>query len=156
MIIHCHQPVGNFDPVFEKAHKQCYGPILDLLLAHPSFRVGLHFSGPLLEWLAVNHPRTLDRMADLVYRGQVEPLSGGFFEPLLAAQPGMPRGYRIELLVAPDKQPYTPLPGLTGRADIQVFRGTLVQYLLANPEQVHERRHGRIRRPGFFDLLRGG
>ena len=87
MVIHCHQPVGNFDHVFERAHDRCYGPLLDLLYAHPGVRVGLHFSGPLLEWLEKNRPRTLDRMADMVARAQVEPLSGGFFEPLLAAIP---------------------------------------------------------------------
>ena len=87
MVLHCHQPVGNFDHVFEKAHDQCYRPVLDLLAAHPLVRVGLHFSGPLLEWLDQHHPDTLDLMADLARQGQAEMLSGGFFEPLLASIP---------------------------------------------------------------------
>lgn len=87
MVLHCHQPVGNFDAIFEKAHHQCYRPILDLLKACPKVGVGLHFSGCLLEWLEQHQPETMDLMADLVARGQVEPLSGGFYEPLLATLP---------------------------------------------------------------------
>lgn len=87
MVIHCHQPVGNFGHVFDTAHERCYRPLLDLLHAWPEVRVGLHFSGPLLEWIEEHRPATLELMAGLVARGQVEPLSGGFFEPLLASIP---------------------------------------------------------------------
>jgi hypothetical protein len=87
MVLHCHQPVGNFDYVFDMAHEKCYRPLLGLLDAYPQIKVGLHFSGPLLEWLEKHRPDTLELMAGLVARGQVEPLSGGFFEPLLASIP---------------------------------------------------------------------
>ena len=87
MVIHCHQPVGNFEHVFGMAHDRCYRPLLDLLEAFPEVRVGLHFSGPLLEWFEKRRPDTLELIAGLVERGQVEPLSGGFFEPLLASIP---------------------------------------------------------------------
>ena len=87
MAIHCHQPVGNFDHVFDKAHANCYRPILELLESHSSVKAGLHFSGPLLEWFEDHRPDTLDLLAHLIQRGQVEPLSGGFFEPLLATIP---------------------------------------------------------------------
>jgi len=87
MVIHCHQPVGNFDHVFDMAHDKCYRPLLDLIEAFPEVKMGLHFSGPLLEWLEKSRPGTLELMAGLVERGQVEPLSGGFFEPLLTSIP---------------------------------------------------------------------
>ncbi|MFH1089964.1 MAG: alpha-amylase/4-alpha-glucanotransferase domain-containing protein [Pseudomonadota bacterium] len=87
MTLHCHQPVGNFDEVFQKAHDQCYRPVLDIFEAHPRFKAGVHFSGPLLEWLEEHRPETLDLLASLVGRGQIEPLSGGFYEPLLASIP---------------------------------------------------------------------
>ncbi len=87
MVIHCHQPVGNFDHVFEKAHANCYRPILELLDSHRAVKVGLHFSGPLLEWFENHRPDSLDLLARLIQREQVEPLSGGFFEPLLATIP---------------------------------------------------------------------
>ncbi|MDY7035889.1 MAG: alpha-amylase/4-alpha-glucanotransferase domain-containing protein [Thermodesulfobacteriota bacterium] len=87
MVIHCHQPVGNFDEVFDLGHKKCYRPLLELLEAHPAVKVGLHFSGPLFQWFDKNKPDTLDLLAHLIERGQVEPLSGGFFEPLLSSIP---------------------------------------------------------------------
>jgi hypothetical protein len=87
MALHCHQPVGNFDHVFQRAIEKCYLPVLNLLDAHPNVKVGLHFSGPLLEWMEKNRPESVDLIASMVKRGQVEPLSGGFFEPLLATIP---------------------------------------------------------------------
>lgn len=87
MALHCHQPVGNFDYVFDMGMKKCYQPILDLLNAHQSIRVGLHFSGPLLEWMEQHQSDSLDLLTRMVERGQIELLSGGFFEPLLASIP---------------------------------------------------------------------
>ena len=87
MVIHCHQPVGNFDHVFEMAVEKCYRPILELLKAHPCVKVGVHFSGSLLEWLEEHQPGVVDLLSGLISSGQVEPLSGGFFEPLLASIP---------------------------------------------------------------------
>jgi 4-alpha-glucanotransferase len=87
MVLHGHQPVGNFDNVFQMAYQQCYRPVLDLLNAHPGVRTGLHISGPLFEWIEVNHPECIDQLGEMVERNQIEILSGGFFEPLLAAIP---------------------------------------------------------------------
>ena len=87
MVLHCHQPVGNFDHVFQMAMEKCYRPILDLLNAHPAVKVGLHFSGPLLEWMEKNQPEGLDIISVMIRRKQIEMLSGGFFEPLLATIP---------------------------------------------------------------------
>ena len=49
--LHCHQPQGNFDAVIEEACDRAYLPFLDVLEAHPSISVNLHYSGSLLEWL---------------------------------------------------------------------------------------------------------
>ena len=98
MIIHCHQPVGNFDYVFDMAYERCYRPLLDLLEAHPSVKTGLHFSGPLLEWLEQHQPGSLELLAGLVKRGQVEPLSGGFFEPLLSSIPSRDAQGQVKMM----------------------------------------------------------
>lgn len=87
MALHCHQPVGNFDHVFGMAMEKCYQPILDILYKHPGIKTGIHFSGPLLEWIEKNRSDYLSLIADMVKRGQLEMLSGGFFEPLLAEIP---------------------------------------------------------------------
>jgi len=87
MILHCHQPVGNFDHVFEMAMDKCYQPILDILNRHPAIRTGIHFSGPLLEWIEKNRNEYFSLLSEMVKRNQIEMLSGGFFEPLLASIP---------------------------------------------------------------------
>ncbi|MFH0964922.1 MAG: alpha-amylase/4-alpha-glucanotransferase domain-containing protein, partial [Planctomycetota bacterium] len=90
--VHNHQPVGNFDHVFEDAHRTCYRAFLDLLANYPAFRLSMHWSGPLLDWLEAHHPDTLDLLADLARRSQVEILGGACYEPIL---PGIPREDRL-------------------------------------------------------------
>jgi alpha-amylase len=87
LLIHAHQPVGNFDDVLERAYASSYLPFLEVLARHPSIRLGLHYSGPLLEWIERAHPEYFDRLRALVQRGQVEIAGGGFYEPILATIP---------------------------------------------------------------------
>lgn len=87
MVLHCHQPVGNFDSVFEDATKRCYGPLIELLGKTPSARMGLHFTGPLVEWLEAHRPDLVAIVKTLATRGQVEILGGGMYEPMLAVLP---------------------------------------------------------------------
>ncbi len=84
LVIHNHQPVGNFDHVFADATDKSYAPFVDLLAEHPAVRVGLHFTGPLLEWLEEHRPSLLSTVAELTKRGQVEILGGGWSEPMLS------------------------------------------------------------------------
>ncbi len=86
-ILHQHQPVGNFPWVFAQVYEVCYVPLLDLLERHPGARVALHYSGPLLDWLLAEHPEYVERVAMLVSRGQVEMLTGGYYEPILPILP---------------------------------------------------------------------
>ncbi|HEY2923619.1 MAG TPA: alpha-amylase/4-alpha-glucanotransferase domain-containing protein [Candidatus Eisenbacteria bacterium] len=85
--IHNHQPVGNFDSVFEDAVRRAYRPFLDALARHPGVRLSMHWSGPLFEWLEGHDASILDALGALVARGQVELLSGAFYEPILAVIP---------------------------------------------------------------------
>jgi len=87
LLIHAHQPVGNFDDVLESAYKHSYLPFIELLARHPSIRLGLHYSGSLFEWLERAHPEYFDLLRALVKRGQVEIVGGGFYEPILATIP---------------------------------------------------------------------
>lgn len=86
-VLHHHQPVGNFDEVFRRAFTRCYAPVLAAVERFSSLRVALHYSGPLLEWLAAHERPFLDRVRALVERGQVEILGGGFYEPILVSLP---------------------------------------------------------------------
>ena len=85
--IHNHQPVGNFDFVFEDAFRRSYQPLLDVISDFPDFKVNLHYSGILQQWIAQHHPDHLDQIRRCVERGQAEMLSGGFYEPILPVIP---------------------------------------------------------------------
>lgn len=85
--IHNHQPAGNFGFVFERAVRECYRKVVDVVARHPGVSLAFHFSGPLLEWLAANDPALLADARALVRRGQVEVLGSGLGEPVLAMLP---------------------------------------------------------------------
>ena len=87
LLIHAHQPVGNFDDVMERTYERSYLPFLDCLARHPRVRMGLHYSGSLLEWLAEKHPEYLLQIRKLAAAGQVEVVGGGFYEPILITIP---------------------------------------------------------------------
>ena len=85
--IHNHQPVGNFDFVFEDAFQRAYWPFLKILARHPQIKICLHYSGILWEWLENEHPEMIDLCNELLQKGQIELLSGGFYEPILSIIP---------------------------------------------------------------------
>ena len=87
LLIHAHQPVGNFDDVVEGAYAHSYLPFVELLGKHPSVCMGLHYSGSLLEWIERAHPEYFDLLRALVARRQVEMVGGGFYEPILISIP---------------------------------------------------------------------
>src|SRR5579883_2857018 len=66
MVIHSHQPVGNFDHVIEEAFQKSYKPFIDVLERHPQF---------------------MERLLELTQRSQIEHMGGGYFEPILAGIP---------------------------------------------------------------------
>ncbi len=98
MAIHCHQPVGNFDFVFEQAFRQSYEPFLNVLERHPGVRLALHYSGSLLDWLIAKQPQFLQRLRRLVRAGQVEMLASGYYEPILPLIPESDRQGQIALM----------------------------------------------------------
>ncbi len=91
LAIHNHQPVGNFGWVFAEVYDRAYLPMLEALERHPGVRLSLHYTGPLLEWMAAERPEFLARLGALVQRGQVELLGGGLYEPILASLPEQDR-----------------------------------------------------------------
>jgi alpha-amylase len=100
LALHFHQPIGNFDSVFRMAVDRCYAPVVDHFERHPGVRAGFHLSGSLLEWLEAHEAPLLDRVLALVGRGQVEPLGGGFYEPILPAIPRADALDQIERMAA--------------------------------------------------------
>ncbi len=87
LALHNHQPVGNFDGVFEQAYQDSYLPFLEVFERYATLKLSLHTSGPLLEWLDAHHPDYLDRLATLVAAGRLEIIGGAFYEPILTMIP---------------------------------------------------------------------
>ena len=84
---HSHQPVGNFDHVFQEAYEKAYLPFVDVLERFPDVRITLHYTGPLWDWFLAHEPEYVTRLRGLVERGQVEIMGGGYYEPMLCAIP---------------------------------------------------------------------
>ncbi|MFH1876693.1 MAG: alpha-amylase/4-alpha-glucanotransferase domain-containing protein [Candidatus Omnitrophota bacterium] len=81
--VHNHQPVGNFDHVFQEAYQRCYSPFLRTLEQFPAVTCAIHNSGPLYDWFLKSAPEYLEILKKLAKRGQVEIISGGYYEPIL-------------------------------------------------------------------------
>ena len=87
LTLHNHQPIGNFDYVFERAYQDSYLPFLDCFSRYESLKIALHTSGSLMEWIDAHHPDYIDRLAALVREGRIEIVGGAFFEPILCMIP---------------------------------------------------------------------
>ena len=85
--VHLHQPVGNFDHVFEQHLRDVYRPLVERLAERRFFPFTLHLSGPLLEWLEAHDTGYLDLIGRLAADGHLELLLAGFYEPVLASLP---------------------------------------------------------------------
>ena len=96
--LHLHQPVGNFDSVFEQHLADVYRPLIEALDAGGAWPVSLHLSGPLLDWLETHAPDYLDRVGRHVADGQIELLLAGYDEPILAVLPREDRLEQVERL----------------------------------------------------------
>src|SRR4029079_5888236 len=94
--IHVHQPVGNFDHVFEEHTRDVYLPLLKRLKEREFFPIVMHLSGPLVEWLEKSHSTYLDMVGELASAGKIEMLLSGYYEPVLAA---LPRDDRVEQIL---------------------------------------------------------
>ncbi|MDO4550072.1 MAG: DUF1926 domain-containing protein [Planctomycetia bacterium] len=98
LAIHNHQPVGNFGWTIEQAYQDSYLPFLDVFSQpkYASIKMSLHNSGCLMDWLEINHPEYLDRLAKLVAEERVEILGGTYYEAILGMLPSRDRIGQIQ------------------------------------------------------------
>lgn len=87
MVFHFHQPVDNFDWVYDDCFDKAYGPLIDSIYDVPEVRITLHFSGNLLEWFINNKPKYIQKLKKMASRGQIEIIGGGYYEPIYAIIP---------------------------------------------------------------------
>ena len=95
LVLHNHQPVGNFGWVIEDVFEHAYSPMLGALERHPGIRLGLHYTGPLLQWMAANRPEAIAQIRRLIDRGQIEIVGGGYYEPILVTLPDRDRNGQL-------------------------------------------------------------
>jgi 4-alpha-glucanotransferase len=98
LIVHAHQPSGNFEYVFEECYQNSYDAFLSMVEKHPKIHLALHYSGPLLLWIEKNHPEYFERLRKLVISGQIELIGGGFYEPILISIPESDRQEQLTRL----------------------------------------------------------
>ena len=96
--VHAHQPAGNFEHVIDDAHARCYKPFLETVYRYPDFKLAVHFSGWLLDYLLKRYPADMTRLGEMVARGQVEMFGGGYTEPVLASIPERDRRSQLAAL----------------------------------------------------------
>lgn len=84
---HNHLPLGQDNEETERAYQAAWKPLLVQLYGFPDFHAALHYSGLLLEWLDEHHPEFITLLGEMVKRGQVEILGGGYYDPILPMIP---------------------------------------------------------------------
>lgn len=84
---HNHLPLGRSEQAAERLYQESLKPFLAVLYRYPAFPVTLHYSGTLMEWLEEAHPEFLTLLGEMVARGQVEVLGGGYYDPILPLIP---------------------------------------------------------------------
>ncbi len=87
IVFHFHQPVDNFQWVFEDVYKKSYKPLIDNIFEFTDVKFTLHFSGNLLEWLLNNKPDFIEKLKTMARRNQIEIIGGGYYEPIFAIIP---------------------------------------------------------------------
>ena len=85
--VHNHQPVGNFLHVVENAYEKAYLPFIEVLKKYPFMKISIHYSGILWDFFKDHRPEFLETLRELVKKGQLEMMTGGYYEPILAVIP---------------------------------------------------------------------
>ena len=91
LVLHNHQPIGNFDGVIEQAYYDSYLPFLDVFEDFSTLKISLHTSGPLLKWLVQHQPEYVRRVQALVAADRIEILGGPMYEPIMTMLPSRDR-----------------------------------------------------------------
>ncbi|MBD3350142.1 MAG: DUF1926 domain-containing protein [Candidatus Lokiarchaeota archaeon] len=103
LVFHFHQPVDNFEWVFEESYEKAYKPLLEQMYKHYEVKFTLHFTGSLLEWL-LQKPEFKSMLKEMVSRDQVEIIGGGYYEPIYAIIPERDRIEQMNMLTNAVKQ----------------------------------------------------
>ena len=128
---HNHQPVGNFDFVFESTYQKAYKPFLDILEKYKDIKFNFHYTGSLLLWIEKNHPEHIEKLKNLAKEKRIEIQSGGFYEPIMPSIPDKDKDIQIQKLnnYIKDKFAFNPKGAWIAE---RVWEPTLVKNLAKN------------------------
>ncbi len=96
--VHNHQPVGNFLHILENAYEKAYLPFIEVLKKYPFMKISIHYTGILWDFLKDHHPEFLKTLRELVEKDQLEMMTGGYYEPILAVIPDVDKVGQIKRL----------------------------------------------------------
>ena len=96
--VHNHQPVGNFLHILESAYEKAYFPFIEVLKKYPFMKISIHYTGVLWDFLKDRHPEFLKTLRELVEKDQLEMMTGGYYEPILAVIPDADKVGQIKRL----------------------------------------------------------
>ncbi len=85
--VHNHQPVGNFMHILENAYEKAYLPFIEILKRYPFMKISIHYTGVLWDFFKDHHPEFLKTLREMAQKGQLEMMTGGYYEPILAVIP---------------------------------------------------------------------
>ena len=128
---HNHQPIGNFDFVFESTYKKAYKPFLDILEKYKDIKFNFHYTGCLLQWIEKNHPEHIESLRKLAEENRIEIQSGGFYEPIMPSIPNKDRNIQINKLNKYIENKFRVTPQGAWIAE-RVWEPTLVKNLAEN------------------------
>ena len=98
LCLHNHQPVGNFLHVLENAFEKAYLPFIEVLKKYPFMKISIHYTGILWDFFKDHHPEFIETLKELVRKGQLEMMTGGYYEPILAVIPDADKVGQIKRL----------------------------------------------------------
>jgi alpha-amylase len=102
--VHNHQPVGNFLHVLEGAYEKAYLPFIEVLKKYPFMKISIHYTGVLWDFFKEHHPEFLGTLKTMVKKGQLEIMTGGYYEPILAVIPDADKVGQIKRLTQTIKE----------------------------------------------------
>jgi len=108
--VHNHQPVGNFLHVLENAYEKAYLPFIEVLKKYPFMKISIHYTGILWDFFKEHHPEFLETLKELVKKGQLEMMTGGYYEPILAVIPDEDKVGQIKRLTQTIKEDMAVIP----------------------------------------------
>ncbi len=80
--MHSDLPFNASAALYEQIYQGAWRPFLSGLYKFPSIKSVIHFSGDIFIWLEENHPEYMYLLTEMVRKGQVELLGGGFYNPM--------------------------------------------------------------------------